>query len=71
MAQPTHGLVESEPPQTPCGLSTTGVKATSDPFRVTCEDCLRVMGMVDMLPNMSGDIVKNRGGRPAQKRSWF
>lgn len=65
-----HGLVESRPPQTHCGLSTTNRRATTDPFRVTCKPCRRIMGITQEMPALSADLMK-KPGRPNKKRSIF
>jgi hypothetical protein len=67
--QHTHGLIQSVPPQTHCGFSTFGRKATTDPLRVTCPPCKRIMGITEEMPNFSGAVKKNLGGRPKKKRS--
>jgi len=66
-----HGLVESVPPQTYCGLPIASRSdATYDPLRVTCRRCRQLMHITGDMPNLSGEIEKNPGGRP-RKRRWF
>ena len=66
-----HGLVDSVPPQTHCGLPTSGRKVTDDPFRVTCKTCRRLMRITGEMPALTGEIPKNRGGRPPTKKRRF
>lgn len=61
-----HGIIYSDPQQTPCGLSTTGHNTTDDPFKVTCPDCARILKMTDDLPG--GPVAKRGRGRPRKER---
>jgi len=59
----THGLLQSNPPQTYCGFAPTGRKVTTDPFHVTCPDCKRLMKITGDMPNLSDEIEQPRKER--------
>lgn len=61
-----HGLVQSQPPQTHCGLNPFGRKATTDPFKVTCAGCKSVMSVTGDMPNLEVEIKKRGRGRPRE-----
>lgn len=68
----THGIATDGPPaQTYCGLSTFGKRATHDPFKVDCSDCVPVMTRSGVLPDPNKAVKKKRGRPSKQERSMF
>lgn len=67
----THGLLQSNPQQTYCGLNpnTTTIKATRDPMRVTCSDCVRFMTITNDMPNLGGPVHQRKRGRPRKEKN--
>ncbi len=63
-----HGIIYSDPPQTPCGLSTSGHRISDDPLRITCSDCIRIMKITNDMPNLDGPITQRGRGRPKKER---
>jgi len=64
--QHMHGILTTQhPAQTYCGLSTVGLRATTDPFSVTCPSCKSIMNRTS---NKYGQV--REPGRP-KKRSKF
>jgi len=68
----THGLLTPKPPaQTYCGLSAEGLKTTTDPFRVTCGECNRLMEITDERPTKDNMIPRGPGRPAGPKKGGF
>lgn len=66
----THGLLTTKPPaQTYCGLSAEGLKTTTDPFRVTCSNCTRLMEITDERPTQENILPRGPGRPPGSKKN--